>query len=50
VLARPEAFLNTVGDVALLPLVLEAAERFAGAAPPADAVQALVERSEPLFV
>jgi aryl-alcohol dehydrogenase-like predicted oxidoreductase len=50
VLARPEAFLNTVGDVNLLPLVLAAAERFAGEAPAPDVVQALVERSDPLFV
>jgi hypothetical protein len=49
VLARPEAFLNTVGDVELLPLVLAAAERFEGL-PPADAVDALAERSNPLFV
>jgi aryl-alcohol dehydrogenase-like predicted oxidoreductase len=28
VLGRPEAFLNTAGDVALLPKVLDAAERF----------------------
>ncbi len=28
VLGRPEAFLNTVGDVALLPKVLDAAKRF----------------------
>ncbi len=50
VLARPEAFLNTVGDVNLLPLVLAAAERFAGEAPAADVVQALLERLDPLFV
>jgi hypothetical protein len=50
VLARPETFLNTVGDVKLLPLVLDAAERFAGAPPPPDVVQALIARSDPLFV
>jgi aryl-alcohol dehydrogenase-like predicted oxidoreductase len=50
VLARPETFLNTVGDVNLLPLVLDAAERFAGAPPPPAVVQALVARSNPLFV
>jgi aryl-alcohol dehydrogenase-like predicted oxidoreductase len=50
VLARPETFLNTVGDVKLLPLVLAAAERFAGAPPPPGVVEALVARLEPLFV
>jgi aryl-alcohol dehydrogenase-like predicted oxidoreductase len=50
VLARPETFLNTVGDVKLLPLVLDAAERFSGAAPPPGVVQALVARLDPLFV
>jgi aryl-alcohol dehydrogenase-like predicted oxidoreductase len=36
VLGRPEVFLNTVGDVALLPKVLDAAERFE--ARPSDTV------------
>jgi aryl-alcohol dehydrogenase-like predicted oxidoreductase len=36
VLGRPEAFLNTVGDVTLLPQVVDAAERFE--ARPSDAV------------
>jgi aryl-alcohol dehydrogenase-like predicted oxidoreductase len=51
VLGRPGVFLNTAGDLALLPAVLSAAERFAR--PPADeAVEALVARREfaPLFV
>jgi aryl-alcohol dehydrogenase-like predicted oxidoreductase len=50
VLARPEVFLNTVGDVAILPLVLDAASRFA--APPSEAaVDELVKRRGlvPLF-
>ena len=52
VLARPELFLNTVGDVKLLPHVLAAADKFDGEAPPADEVEALVERRSltPLFV
>ena len=52
VLARPEMFLNTVGDVNLLPHVLAAAERFDGKQPSADEVEALVERRSltPLFV
>ena len=51
VLGRPGVFLNTVGDVDLLPLVLDAAERFAKR--PSDGeVAAMLERSqtEPLFV
>ncbi len=51
VLGRPGVFLNTTGDVDLLPRVLDAAERFSGR--PADAeMQALAERSrqQPLFV
>jgi hypothetical protein len=52
VLARPGTFLNTVGDVKLLPHVLTAAERFDGGAPAPDEVEALVERRSltPLFV
>jgi aryl-alcohol dehydrogenase-like predicted oxidoreductase len=52
VLARPGVFLNTVGDLSLLPHVLAAAERFQGGAPASDAVAALVERRSlaPLFV
>lgn len=51
VLGRPGVFLNTVGDVDLLPLVLDAAERFAKRSSDAD-VAAMLERSktQPLFV
>jgi len=51
VLARPEVFLMSVGDVDLLPKVLDAASRFA-AAPDESAMSALVQRchAEPLFV
>jgi aryl-alcohol dehydrogenase-like predicted oxidoreductase len=51
VLGRPGVFLNTVGDVNLLPLVLDAAERI-GDLPSDEAMRALVRRtqSEPLFV
>jgi len=51
VLARPGVYLNSVGDVGLLPKVLSAAGRFQQ--PPSDAdMQALVERArqEPIFV
>src|SRR5258708_21888499 len=51
VLGRPGMFLNTAGDVDLLPLVLDAAERFEKR--PADAhMAAMLDRakSEPLFV
>lgn len=51
VLGRERLFLNTVGDRRLLPLVLDAAERFAG--PPEEAaLDALVESGHmtPLFV
>jgi hypothetical protein len=47
----PGVFLDSVGDVGLLPKVLDAASRFAG--PPDDAAMTdLVNRSaaEPLFV
>jgi aryl-alcohol dehydrogenase-like predicted oxidoreductase len=50
-MARPGIFLNTVGDVDLLPLVLDAASRFKKG--PADAeMETMLERvhSEPLFV
>jgi hypothetical protein len=51
VLSRPGVFLDSVGDVDLLPRVLDAASRFAG---PADAaaMTELINRSaaEPLFV
>jgi len=51
VLGRHGAFLNTVGDVDLLPKVLDAAERFERR-PDDAAMKALIERSktEPLFV
>src|SRR5262245_19459441 len=51
VLARSDVFLNTVGDVNLLPHVLEAAERFNGL-PPAPKTDALLEQRglAPLFV
>jgi aryl-alcohol dehydrogenase-like predicted oxidoreductase len=51
VLGRPGVFLNTAGDVDLLPRVLDAAERFEKR--PADAVMAtMLERAgtQPLFV
>ena len=50
-LSRPGVFVNSVGDVGLLPRVLDAAARYTGG--PDDAtMEALVERSaaEPLFV
>jgi aryl-alcohol dehydrogenase-like predicted oxidoreductase len=54
VLKQPGIFLNTVGDIALLPKVLDAASRFQeGSSGPADEqMQALVARlgMEPLFV
>ncbi len=43
VLGRPGVFLNTVGSVELLPLVLDAASRFE-TAPASEAVDALIER------
>jgi aryl-alcohol dehydrogenase-like predicted oxidoreductase len=51
VLARPGIFLNTAGDVALLPKVLDAAARFT-AAPDEAAVREATARLEmlPLFV
>ena len=51
VLGRRGVFLNTVGDVDLLPLVLDAAGRF-HKGPDDQAMEALVERSHsvPLFV
>jgi len=54
VLKQPGIFLNTVGDISLLPKVLDAASRFSDGAPgPTDEdMQALVTRigMEPLFV
>jgi len=51
VLGRSGVFLNTVGDVDVLPRVLDAAERFE-TRPEDSAMKALAERSkaEPLFV
>ena len=51
VLSRPGIFLNTVGDIHLLPRVLDAAARFSAAPETAD-LPALVSRvsMEPLFV
>jgi aryl-alcohol dehydrogenase-like predicted oxidoreductase len=51
VLGRSGIFLNSVGDVDLLPLVLDAATRFRGM-PAESEMAALIERShaEPLFV
>jgi aryl-alcohol dehydrogenase-like predicted oxidoreductase len=51
VLGRPGVFLNTVGDIHVLPRVLDAAERFK-AAPSEDEMRAFAERLElePLFV
>ena len=50
-MARPGIFLNSVGDVDLLPLVLDAAKRY-HEGPPDEQMEAMVERlhSEPLFV
>ena len=50
VLARPGIFLNTVGDLELLPAVLEAASRFEGS-PGDDAMRLVVEarRATTLF-
>jgi aryl-alcohol dehydrogenase-like predicted oxidoreductase len=51
VLGRPGVFLNTVGDVGLLPRVLDAAERFEQRPDDAE-MKSLLERTqtEPLFV
>jgi aryl-alcohol dehydrogenase-like predicted oxidoreductase len=50
VLSRPGIFLNTTGDIHLLPKVLDAASRFE-AAPPEDEMRAAAEKLElePLF-
>jgi hypothetical protein len=50
-LSRRGIFLNSVGDVDLLPMVLDAASRFTRA-PDEAAMSALAERTaaEPLFV
>ena len=51
-LGRPGIFLNTAGDISLLPKVLEAASRFSGAAPSDAEMGDLVEarKMTPLFV
>lgn len=51
VLGRPGVFLNTVGDIHILPLVLDAAERFEQR-PSDEAMAAMAEAQtlEPLFV
>jgi len=51
VLGRRNVFLNTVGDVDILPLVLDAAERFV-ARPPDDELEKLLARRRlvPLFL
>src|SRR4051794_2765165 len=51
VLGRPGIFLNTVGDITVLPLVLDAADRFQ-ARPSDAAMEALANQQsmEPLFV
>ncbi len=51
VLGRPGVFLNTVGDIHILPMVLDAAERFE-ARPSDDTMRALTKQwtLEPLFV
>lgn len=50
-LSRPGVFVNSVGDVGLLPRVLDAASRYVGG-PDDAAMEAMAERSasEPLFV
>jgi aryl-alcohol dehydrogenase-like predicted oxidoreductase len=52
VLGRRDVFLNTAGDVDLLPHVLRAAERFDGERPRDERMRELVERRSltPLFV
>jgi aryl-alcohol dehydrogenase-like predicted oxidoreductase len=51
-LKRPGIFLNTVGDMQLLPKVLDAASRFQGTGPTDEEMQAMVARlgMQPLFV
>jgi aryl-alcohol dehydrogenase-like predicted oxidoreductase len=51
VLGRPGVFLNTVGDIAVLPQVLDAADRFRER-PPEEAMREVAEQQsmEPLFV
>jgi hypothetical protein len=50
-MARREVFLDSVGDVDLLPLVLDAANRFHQAPAEAEMEAMLMDtHSEPLFV
>jgi aryl-alcohol dehydrogenase-like predicted oxidoreductase len=50
VLGRPGIFLNTAGDVELLPAVLDAAGRFSGAPSEGEMAKLVAERAmEPLF-
>ena len=51
VLGRPSVFLNTVGDIGVLPMVLDAADRFRGS-PSEEAMRKIAEQQamEPLFV
>ena len=50
-LGRPSVFLNTVGDIGVLPMVLDAADRFRER-PSGDAMREIAEQQamEPLFV
>ncbi len=52
VLGRPGVFLNTASDIALLPKMLDAAERFTGTRPSESDMDALLAAREmqPLFV
>lgn len=51
VFGHPQAFLNTAGDINILPRILDAAHRFEER-PPDDEMQAMMDRlkMEPLFV
>lgn len=51
-LGHPNLFLNTAGDIDLLPKVIDAAERFDGTRPSEEEMRRLVakDRMEPLFV
>jgi hypothetical protein len=50
VLANPRVFLNTAGDIHLLPMVLDAASRFDPALSQADFRERMNEATmEPLF-
>lgn len=51
VLRRPELFVNTAGDVNLLPRILDAADRYSPNAPlPDPAAMAVRQEMQPLFV